>query len=118
MVPAHLKPILHLKNGLDFMQGKIISYRDDMDTSEFITELYDGSTEQYLFIIPKIQEVQSDFKDYIEWPMEKMELVKVMKTPDRISCIILRYNDTLYDITPSFFKSRICYKSEVFVYKL
>ncbi|MBI5742112.1 MAG: glycosyltransferase family 39 protein [Nitrospirae bacterium] len=119
IIPAQLKPVLHLKNGPQFMQGKIITYTyDETEISDFLKQTRKDGAVQYIFDIPKLHEIQTDFTGHIKWPLEKMETVEVMTTSARLSCRILRANDVLYEITPDLIKSRICFTADMYVYRL
>jgi hypothetical protein len=119
IMPVHLESVLQLKHGPMFLQGKIIPYKyNEAMIHELLTNVRKDNAVQYVFNIPKIEDHKKPSKGHIKWPMEKMMPVTVMSTPPRISCRILKSNAILFKIIPGFFKSKICYTTEVNVYQL
>ncbi|MHA2220316.1 MAG: ArnT family glycosyltransferase [Candidatus Hodarchaeales archaeon] len=119
MIPQTLELILQLKHGLTFLEERIIPYKyNEVMIHELRTNVRKDDTIQYVFYAPKIHKRQSIFREYIKWPMKKVIPVTVMSTPPRISCRILKSNAFLFNVTPEFFKSTICYTTEVYVYQL
>ncbi len=124
IMPVMLKKTLQFKRGADFEDNKIITYDYDIRKKmeqQLNTLLMDVRKEgavQYIFVIPKIHEIQTKFRRQINWPMEKMRLVNVMTTAPGLSCRIIKSNDVLFKVTPDAIKSKICYTADVYVYQL
>lgn len=125
IMPVMLKETLQLRRGSNFTQDKIVSYQykkglksNDFFINELISNTRKDNAVQYVFIIPKIHEILIKFRRQINWPMEKMRLVKVMTTAPSISCRILKSSDMMFSLIPDTIKSKICYSTDVYVYQL
>ncbi len=119
ILPNHLKPVLELKNGLNPDNKKILTYGYGANTASEILKKANGSVEkQYLFYIPEMHLSQMGFSKYIEWPEYKMHLTASLTPEPSLTCRMLRSEKALYDWTPAFFKSRICYAPTIQVYNL
>jgi hypothetical protein len=118
-LPNHLKPILEIKNGLNADSKKIQTYSYDTNVVSKILEKAKGSMgKQCLFYIPEIHSAQMEFSKYTEWPEDKMHLVATLTPEPSLTCRMLRSQKPLYDWTPAFFKSRVCYAPAIQVYNL
>jgi hypothetical protein len=118
-MPQALERVLRLKHDLTFLEEKIITYKyNEAMIHELLTNVHEDDTTQYIFYVPKIHKRQSIFREYIKWPMDKIKAVTVMSTHPRFSCRILKSDAFLFNVTPEFFKSRICYTTEIYVYQL
>ena len=129
IMPHLLKKTLQLKRGLNYLQKEIVTYKylriprrdpDKLDRllNDVLSSVRKDDTTQYLFAIPKLHKIQISYLRQINWPMEKLKSVKVMSTPPSFSCRLLKFNDYIFNLTPSLLKSKICYATDIFVYQL
>ncbi len=125
VMPMMLKNTLKLMRGQDFPQKKVMTYqyrrkamKNDRRIFSLLTDIRKEGKKQYLFVIPKLHEIQNNYKRHIKWPMDKLELVEVMTATPGISCRIMKASDYVYSITPNLFKSKICYTTDIYVYLL
>lgn len=125
IMPMMLKKTLQLMDGPDFPLEKVMTYqylnkarKNDKLIADLLTNVRKVDSKQYVFVIPKLHEIQIFYLRQINWPMDKLDLVKVMSTSPGFSCRFLKFNDYIYNLTPNLLKSKICYTTDIYVYQL
>ena len=114
-IPAHLVPILQLRNGLHYADGKIVSYFYE-DTPASIFSKLEGRGKKYLLYLPEVNEDQTKLTKYLQRPNTRFSLAKTLHTSPSLSCRLLQKGKFLAARVPQFFMERICYAPEIQVY--